>query len=202
MRRYENGTLYGVDLNRNWPSPSWCDPTDEGYSSHEPSYDTYCGEKPLSEPETASLAAKFQETPNIIGALDFHSYTQLLLRPYGYTQSPAPLFIELPMAKVSQSMYDGIVSVNATTKYTQIRAVDLYQAPGLDDYWNTEAIQPGQQRIYGMTIELSPPGDGPWQGGFILGPERIRGVGQEMTEAVLRFAEFVSSNPLPKKGGR
>jgi len=77
-RRLNSGGSYGVDLNRNW-NEHWC----EYGASRTQSSDTYCGTAAFSEPETKALSSYItQHTP--AGAyIDFHSYGQLVLRPYG-----------------------------------------------------------------------------------------------------------------------
>ena len=182
-----------MEQNRNYP-----DHWGVGLASNDTKDETYIGPAPLSEPEIRALTDFYATIPNVIGALDFHSYSQLLLRPYGWTESPLPLPMELKFAKISEVMKDGIKSVNKTTEYVPIRAVDLYLASGAaDDWFNGLAIKDGEQRPYGMTIELSP--SSYWEGGFVLPPQRIAGVGEEMTEAVKRYTQFALENPLGTK---
>ena len=62
-------------MNRNWP-----DHWGKGGSSSNPSSDVYMGPSPGSEPEVKALMTAFKSLPNMIGAIDFHSYSQLVLR--------------------------------------------------------------------------------------------------------------------------
>jgi hypothetical protein len=72
----------GVDLNRNW-SVAW---GGEG-SSSSPSSETYCGTGPLSESETANIDAFWQDhIPAEVHSS--HSYGNILIYPWGWTDEP------------------------------------------------------------------------------------------------------------------
>ena len=43
----------------------------------------YSGPFPLSEPETQHIVNYFRENAPIIGVIDWHSYGELILRPWG-----------------------------------------------------------------------------------------------------------------------
>ena len=62
----------GLDLNRNFPS-NW-------RPEHE---QVGAGPYPTSEPEARALVAFITEHPNLCGAVTFHTYSGVLLRPYG-----------------------------------------------------------------------------------------------------------------------
>ncbi|OXA62384.1 zinc carboxypeptidase [Folsomia candida] len=76
---YGGGTCRGADPNRNFRF-GW----NTGGSSNQPCSDTYMGVSALSEPETAAAAA-FLDTiaSETIFYLSLHSYSQLILIPYG-----------------------------------------------------------------------------------------------------------------------
>jgi murein tripeptide amidase MpaA len=65
----------GLDLNRNFPA-HWRQEVEQSGA----------GPFPTSEPEVANLVRFISEHPNITGGLTFHTYSGVLLRPYG-TQS-------------------------------------------------------------------------------------------------------------------
>ena len=81
-RRSNGPGVNGVDLNRNLD-----DHWGEGGSSTNPASDTYMGPARASEPEIEALASYFAKNAPVIGGIDFHSYTQLVLRPYGWTRA-------------------------------------------------------------------------------------------------------------------
>ena len=95
---------YGVDLNRN-SSFAWGACTAGGCSSTDPCNLTYRGSGPASEPETQALQALLagafadQRGPGLTDVapvdseglfISLHSYGQLVLYPWGFTDSPAP----------------------------------------------------------------------------------------------------------------
>jgi len=84
-RQNENGS-HGVDLNRNF-GYMWG--INNSGSSPEPSSDTYRGPYAFSEPETQCLE-DFCEDFHFSIALNYHSYSNLLLYPWGYTSQPCP----------------------------------------------------------------------------------------------------------------
>ena len=82
-RPHENGA-YGVDLNRNW-AYMW----GNAGASTNPRSDTYRGEGPFSEPELQALRdLALRERP--VAALSFHSYSELVLWPWGYGYDTPP----------------------------------------------------------------------------------------------------------------
>lgn len=73
---------YGVDANRNWDF-HW----NEVGASDKPCSDTFAGPSAFSEIETKSLADFIKTLKGKIQLyISFHSYSQLLLYPYGHTQ--------------------------------------------------------------------------------------------------------------------
>ena len=79
-RRNNGHGNYGVDQNRNFPV-GW---GGQG-SSSDPSNDTYRGPSAASEPETQGLLNYCSSLKSLIGFIDYHSYSELLMWPYGYT---------------------------------------------------------------------------------------------------------------------
>ncbi len=77
-RRNANGT-YGVDLNRNYPY-KW----GGAGSSSNPSSSIYRGPSPASEPEVKSILAFLAQRKFVVG-FNSHTYSNLLLRPWGWT---------------------------------------------------------------------------------------------------------------------
>ncbi|MDP9351780.1 MAG: M14 family metallopeptidase, partial [Chloroflexota bacterium] len=61
----------GLDLNRNWPS-GWRQENEQRGA----------GPFPTSEPEVRAVAAFIASHPNITGAVTFHTWSGVLLRPY------------------------------------------------------------------------------------------------------------------------
>ncbi|MEB3221754.1 MAG: M14 family metallopeptidase [Candidatus Sericytochromatia bacterium] len=75
----------GVDLNRNYGGPSW---GQVGTSSN-PESDTFGGRSGFSEPETQAMRDLMRRIrPTYL--LTFHSYSNMVLWPWGYTDEPPP----------------------------------------------------------------------------------------------------------------
>jgi len=187
-----NGRKTGVDPNRNWP-----DHWGTGGSSTDPSSDTYMGPKPGSEPEVQALMKEYAKTPNVIGAVDFHSYSQLILRPYGWTQNRSP--DEAAFTAMGEAIKKAIQPVNKAS-YTNQRVVDLYVASGgSNDWWYGIGTASGKQKPYGIAVEL-PPAFAFGGQGFILPPAKITSVGNEIAPASMAMIEYALANPLgPQK---
>ena len=116
---------YGVDLNRNY-----------GYqwgnigASDDKEDETYHGTKPFSEPETQAIR-NLAEREHFYASISFHSYGNLILYPFGYTNriktSNDTLFLELAQR------------IGKIIDYTPQRSADLYPTGGdSDDYLYTQ----------------------------------------------------------------
>ena len=64
---------------------------DDG-ASHNPCAETYCGPFPFFAVEVLNIAEFLVSQPDISfkGFIDFHSYSQLWMTPYGYTHELPP----------------------------------------------------------------------------------------------------------------
>ncbi|KAJ3356409.1 hypothetical protein HDU83_001200 [Entophlyctis luteolus] len=118
-----NQTNWGVDLNRNWGDGHWgmygttSDITDE----------TYEGPNPFSEPEVAGTAEYIASFPNRYSGIDFHSFSQLVLRSWGWTTTPSPN--EAILKKLGDGISEAIFNVRGT-QYQSQQASSLYPASG------------------------------------------------------------------------
>jgi murein tripeptide amidase MpaA len=185
--------LVGVDTNRNWPT-NWG--LDSG-SSGDPADQTYRGAAPASEPEVQAMLKSFKATPNIAGSIDFHSYSEVILRPWGYADVLTP--DEDKFVDLSKKL---IQNIHATTKRASKydARTKLYPVSGSvrDHFYSNDATAPGASKVYSLTVELSPNEN--FEGeGFILPPSEIVKVGAEWTSSIMIFAEYVTGNRLGKK---
>jgi hypothetical protein len=132
----DNVKPYGVDLNRNygykWGYPNVAT-TQNPYSS------TYRGPSPFSERETIAIK-NLAETNNFVFSMSYHSYSELILYPWGYT--PMDTAEEDLFIKIGQRMVEY-------TNYTLTQAADLYPASG-----DSDDFLYGELGIYAFTIEL------------------------------------------------
>uniref|UniRef100_G3VNJ2 Peptidase M14 domain-containing protein n=1 Tax=Sarcophilus harrisii TaxID=9305 RepID=G3VNJ2_SARHA len=83
----------GVDLNRNWDVAF-----SKGTTSDDPCSEKYHGPNPHSEVEVQSVANFILNHGNFKSFIDIHSFSQLLMYPYGYINSMCPDCDELVSA--------------------------------------------------------------------------------------------------------
>ena len=147
-RRNPDGS-FGVDLNRNFGYKWGCC----GGSSGAPYFDTYRGPAPFSEPETRAIRDFFLAHPSIRISLNFHSYSELVLWPYGYTYDPLPPDMDPTDYEVMRRAGTRMARLSG---YTPMQASRLYIADGTSDDWVY-----GVLRIPTWTVELYPTRDDP-----------------------------------------
>ncbi|HXF85448.1 MAG TPA: M14 family metallopeptidase [Anaerolineales bacterium] len=180
-RQPNPGSSYvGTDLNRNWGYRWGCC----GGSSGSTSSETYRGSAPFSAPETA-VVRDFVNSRVIGGkqqitmAIDFHTYSELILWPYGYTTTDVPADMTLDdrnvMATIGQAMA-------ATNGYTPEQASDLYITDGTINDWLY-----AQHGILNYTFEMYPKTSA--QGGFYPPDEVIPTETARNREAILYLLE-------------
>lgn len=188
-RQNSNGT-YGVDLNRNYGF-QW----GTGGSSSSPSSDTFKGPAPFSEPETQALKKYVEDNQNISILLSFHTYSKLILYPWGHKYDSISDQKDL---RVHEIMAQTMAQWNG---YTPQQASDLYIASGDTTDWAY-----GQEKIFAFTFELDP-ANSFGGGGFYPGAGVIKEVIQKNTEPCLYLLEY-ADNPYrvlpfnPGIGGR
>ncbi|MGK5085550.1 M14 family metallopeptidase [Bdellovibrionota bacterium FG-1] len=153
-RNNHNGT-YGVDLNRNYGF-GW----GTGGSSNDTSSEVYMGPAPFSEPETQHVRDFVDAHPNTKVLLSFHTYSELILYPWGGKYEPVP----------NQADHDTFKKLAETmaqwNHYTPEQASDLYIASGDTTDWAY-----GTHGIFAFTFELSPKDQ--MDGGFYPGANAI-----------------------------
>lgn len=175
-RRANGDGTFGVDLNRNWGF-GW---GGEG-SSATPSSETYRGTSAFSEPETAVLRDFYVANPSIRASIDFHSYSQLVLSPWGWTSalpSDAGLFDEL-----NARMVEGIHGVHGMDYIGGPAYSTIYPAAGVIDDWAY-----GDRGVLAWGLELRDQG----QTGFVLPAEQILPTAEEAFEGVMRLGEYLT----------
>jgi carboxypeptidase T len=173
-------TAIGTDLNRNWAYNWGCC----GGSSGTPSSETYRGASPFSAPETQVVrdfvnSRVIGGTQQIEAHIDFHTYGELVMWPYGYT------FTDVP-ADMTQDDHDTFVTMGqamaSTNGYTPQQASDLYITDGGIRDWMY-----GAHRIFSFTFEMYPVTSG--QGGFYPPDEVIPAQTTRNRAAVLYLLE-------------
>jgi hypothetical protein len=176
-RRANPDGSYGVDINRNYGYQWGCD--DLG-SSPDPASGVYRGPAPFSEPETQAVRNMFlQHGPQAL--VSFHSYSQVILYPWGYANVPTPADAEL--RDIARTMSDLMASVRGTVYGFGRAAASLYLTNGDTTDWSF-----GLAGIPSFTIEL-PPVD-VQDGGFFNAEAEIGGIFLENLPAMLYLAEY------------
>ena len=138
-RRGQGKSVYGVDLNRNY-GYQW----NTGGSSGDPGSEVYHGETPFSEPETQNVKKLVEGIPNLRVLLTFHTFSELILYPWGYSNNA----VTGQDGKVFTTMAQTMAKWNG---YTPEQASALYIASGDTCDWAY-----GERKIFCFTFELSP----------------------------------------------
>ncbi|MDH2430196.1 M14 family metallopeptidase [Sphaerisporangium sp. TRM90804] len=170
----------GTDLNRNWAYRWGCC----GGSSGSTGSDTYRGPSAESAPEVRAVANFVRGrvvggVQQIKSHIDWHTYSELILWPYGYTYADTA-------AGLTQDDHDALETLGrnmaSTNGYTPQQASDLYITDGSIDDWLW-----GTYKIFTYTFEMYPRGSSP---GFYPPDEQIVTQTTRNREAVLRFLEY------------
>jgi hypothetical protein len=149
-------------------------------SSGVPNSPTYRGTAPFSEPETQAIRDTFQANQQIVSHVDFHSYGQIFLTPWGYTNDPVPE--EAVFDQLTATMSNSIQAVHG--QFYDNNAF-LYLSSGTARDWSY-----GDHAAYSTTIELRPVSSSP---GFELPPSQIIPTAEELFPATLDLAEFTAA---------
>lgn len=153
--RRNNGSSYGVDLNRNYgPYSYWNAPN--GGSSTTPSSDTYRGTAPFSEPETNNIK-NFLASRKIKNALNYHTYGNYLIFPYGALPHETPDSLTFREYAVDMTVY------NNYTYGTDLQTVNYSTRGNSDDYFYDGDIVLNSGKIFAMTPEVGTTGFWPSQ---------------------------------------
>jgi carboxypeptidase T len=170
----------GTDLNRNWGYRWGCC----GGSSGSPSSATYRGPSAFSAPETR--AVRDFVASRVVGgvqqlrvAIDFHTYSELVLWPYGYTYSNTATGMSTDQYNTFATMGRAMAATNG---YTPEQASDLYIADGTLPDWAW-----GTHRIFAFTLEMYPRSSSP---GFYPPDEVIARETSRNLAAVLYLLSF------------
>ena len=173
--RRDNGSNYGVDLNRNF-AIAW----GGGGSSGSTGSNTYRGPEPFSEPESRALRDYLLATPNRVFHIDFHSYSQLVLYPWSST---ADLPEDVAALSALAEVYANAVRDETGARYVPQQGIDLYQASGTTKDWSY-----GEAGVFSFTVELRPA-----SANFAPPPRVILPCARENFAAVLDLAESLGA---------
>jgi len=142
--------VVGTDLNRNYDF-RWCR---EGSSTYQYS-DTYCGPSVFSEPETKALRDFILGNKNIKTAISYHSYSSLVLYPWGGLDEP------INNEKDRNAFIKHATEMAKILGYKPQQSSDLYVATGDMADWAYD-----KAKVFAWTIELE--GNGFYPGASII----------------------------------
>jgi carboxypeptidase A1 len=172
-----NSSCKGVDINRNW-SYKW----NTGGSSPSPCSDIFLGPSPFSEPENNALAQWVGSHSNIVGYIDFHSFSQLYMTPWGWS-TDLPKDYDAQIALANQAVA-AMGSVNGVEYQAGSVANIIYIASGGSLDWTYGA----SNVKYSYAIELRDTG----QYGFVLPASEIVPQGLEAFAGVVSMGEYLA----------
>ncbi len=180
--RRDNGDgSFGVDPNRNYSYMWGFD--DEGSSPNGWSQ-VYRGKSPLSEPETDALSMLFIQR-EFQAAISYHTYSELILYPWGYTYQPT-LDQEL-LHYLASTMSDLMKGVNNRYYLPRQASTGLYTTNGsfIDFAY-------GWYNIPAFCIEMRP--ESVVLGGFIISEQEILDAFWENLPAALFLTDWAIQN--------
>uniref|UniRef100_A0A8C1J3A9 Carboxypeptidase A1 n=1 Tax=Cyprinus carpio TaxID=7962 RepID=A0A8C1J3A9_CYPCA len=169
----------GVDPNRNW---------EIGFggpgASSNPCSQTYHGPSVHSEPEVKAIVDFVKSHGKLKAFVSIHSYSQMLLYPYGYTRTSAKDQVELH--ELARKAVSELQSLH-NTAYTYGSVITtIYQADGITVDWTYE-----QGIKYSYTFELRDTG----RYGFLLPADQIIPTAEETWLALMAIMEHTKNNP-------
>ncbi|VEN44966.1 unnamed protein product [Callosobruchus maculatus] len=169
------GGCFGADPNRNWDN-HW----NEFGADDNPCSEIYSGPKPFSEQCAKNLAEYLTNIPEKIRTyISFHSFSQLILIPYGYTTEHLENYdqvynISFNAAEVLKSRYGTSYTVGTITDV-------IYPASGGSIDWAKATLHIPISVAY----ELRDTG----KYGFLLPPDQIIPTAEETIDSVLYMVE-------------
>ncbi|XP_028929424.1 carboxypeptidase A2 [Ornithorhynchus anatinus] len=170
---------FGVDPNRNW---------DAGFggpgASKNPCSDSYHGPSANSEVEVQSIVEFIKNHGNIKAFITLHSYSQLLMFPYGYKCTNLAHFDELNT--LAQTAAQAVASLYGTKYKVGPICSIIYQASGGSIDWSYDyGIK------YSFAFELRDTG----RYGFLLPANQIIPTAEETWLGLKTLMEYVRDNP-------
>ncbi|XP_073892090.1 carboxypeptidase A4 isoform X3 [Macaca fascicularis] len=168
----------GADPNRNWNASF----AGKGASDN-PCSEVYHGPHANSEVEVKSVVDFIQKHGNFKCFIDLHSYSQLLMYPYGYSAKKAPDAKELD--KVARRAAKALASVSGTEYQVGPTCTTVYPASGSSIDW---AYDNGIK--FAFTFELRDTGTY----GFLLPANQIIPTAEETWLGLKTIMEHVRDN--------
>jgi len=180
-RRRNSTNCVGTDLNRNF-NFRWAT---VGADHGQPCSDIYPGERPFSEPETHNLATYMYSIRSRIKAyVDFHSYGQLWMSPWGFTRHHYPPSYSKHWVAMRR-IVEAIFYANGTRYRYGPAGIAIYETSGDAIDWAYGLL--GVTHSYGVELQPSIFAEN----GFVLPPSSIVPVGKEVFVGLRTLASFI-----------
>ncbi|XP_057334997.1 zinc carboxypeptidase-like [Microplitis mediator] len=176
---------YGSDPNRNW-GYKW----NQGGASSFPCAETYAGTAAFSDVETQSMSEYITSIADKFYAyIAFHSYSQLLLFPYGHTTTHLDNHDELKA--IGLKTIDALSKRYGTKYITGNIAETIYIASGSSMDW----VKANFRTRISYTYELRDKGNY----GFLLPANQIIPTGQETLDSLIALFKQAEAYGIPQR---
>ncbi len=177
-RRNPDGS-YGVDLNRNYGYQWGID--DQG-SSPLTMDDNFRGTGPFSEPETIAIR-DFVKQRRFAVALNYHSYSNLLLFPWSYVDD------RTPDHRIFRDFAKTLTSGNQYPFGNNKELLNYFSNGEADDWFYGDTSE--KPAVFALTPEI-----GDFTDSFWPAPDRILPLAKEQFSMNLALASFPGSYPI------
>lgn len=178
-RRGNGSSTWGVDLNRNL-GYQWG--YDNSGSSPYTSAEDYRGESAFSEPAT-QVYRDFCNARDFKTGLNYHTYSNLLIRPFGYDDVP----LNPPSDITIYDLWGTMMTELNNYDYGDAPSTVGYEVNGGQDDW-CYGERNSKPKIFTFSPEI-----GSFSDGFWPAPNRILPLAQENLEMNLLIAWFAGS---------
>ncbi|KAJ3010057.1 UNVERIFIED_CONTAM: Carboxypeptidase A4, partial [Siphonaria sp. JEL0065] len=182
MQPNSGSSCIGTDPNRNF-NFHWSGPG----ASNDPCNDSYYGPSGFSTPEAQLIANFVKNTPNVVGYIDFHSFSELFMFANGYTCS-GKVKDYTTLLKGSQLAVAAIKGVHGESFANGDICNTIYQASGssVDYTYNVLGV------TYSYAVELRPNQNTNSNSGFNPPVSEIIPSGEETTAAMVALWTYVA----------
>lgn len=156
-RRFNSGTCYGVDLNRNYGLYQYWNSSNGG-SSTTPScgQGTYRGPSPFSEIETQNMM-NFVNSRHFNASFGAHTYGNYLIKPWSWSDpNPTPDDNKFNQFLTDMKAFNPVYTIG-----TPFQTVGYYVRGGSDDWYYNDSTHAGHH-IFGITPETGNASQGFW----------------------------------------
>ncbi|KAK0081614.1 hypothetical protein PV325_011858 [Microctonus aethiopoides] len=175
----------GTDLNRNW-GYKW----NQGGASGYPCSETYRGPKAFSDNETKSLSEFITSiSDNLYAYISFHSYSQLLLFPYGHSTDHLDNHDQLK--SIGEKTINALSKRYGTKYVTGNIAETIYIATGSSMDW----VKANYKVPISYTYELRDKG----KYGFLLPANQIIPTGEETLDSLVELFNAADELGIPNR---